>query len=529
MAVFLIAFGELAESQPPAIIPNGVFNAASRMPLSLPGAGIAPREQIAIEGVRLIPGPVHVRLIHGSMQLDIPAEPDPRAPATAINRVQALIPEQAPFGESTIRVVRADEASVPFPITVVNSNFGIYSQNHEGWGPGEIYTQSAGTRVLNSVNQPAGAGDRLTLIGTGLGQAQHPQVLIGGIQSRSVSVERKPEGREEITFEVPHNSPQGCYVPVWVNAEGSVSNVVTMSIRSGSGACKQPILLPPDLTEATNTYAFVVLMRAQMQLDAGKDGIKFTDDEAAAAFLGHHSKVPRLSHLQVLPPAGTCISYTGTFVAPIGRSTSSLRDLLQERYSGLPLDAGAEIILRGPRGTRHLAHWPRGHDWFGDRIGGESPAPNLQPLPLFLEPGRYELTSAGGVDVGSFQTVIEVPRAVRWQERRAVPTIMRANGATINLDAGDPGQQVAILAMNVDQITTAMAASLCIVPAGARRFTIPADMLAHFPRTQAIPGLPMSVLLVFSVPQPVAPIRARGLDLGYAIYLHIDGRSVVYR
>jgi uncharacterized protein (TIGR03437 family) len=528
-AALLIVFAGPAQSQPPSIIQNGVFNAASRMPLSLPGAGVAPGEQIVIEGVRLSPGPVRVRLVHGSTQLEMAAELEPGTPAADVGRIKAVIPEQAPSGEGTIRVTRGEESSAPFPITIVDSNFGIFTRNHAGWGPGQIYGISAGQRIVNSTEAPSSPGDQLTLVGTGLGRAQYAGVVVAGVHSRSVSIKRQPDGREQITFDVPRDSPRGCYVPVWTDADGSISNVVTMSIRSGSGGCKQPTLLPPDVSEVTNTYAFAVLMRAQMHLDAGQDSIAFTDDEAAAAFLGHHSKAPILSHMQVLPPEGTCLSYTGTFVAPLGRSTTSLRDLLQERYSGLPLDAAGEIILKGPQGTRVLSHWARGHDWFGERIGGESPAPNLRPLPLFLEPGRYELISQGGADIGNFRTSIDIPKSVRWREHRAVPTITRSSGVTIDLDGSDPHQQVAILAMNVDQITTAMATSICMAPNGARRFTIPPEMLAHFPRTQAIPGLPMSLLLVISVPHPVQPIHARGLDLGYAFYVHVDGRSVVYR
>ena len=45
----------LAVAQPPAILQEGVFNAASHMPPSLPGGGIAPGSRFLIRGLRFAP------------------------------------------------------------------------------------------------------------------------------------------------------------------------------------------------------------------------------------------------------------------------------------------------------------------------------------------------------------------------------------------------------------------------------------------------------------------------------------------
>src|SRR5436190_20180792 len=81
-------------------------------------------------------------------------------------RVEARMPADAPLGALPLRIIRDGEASPVATIRVVESAFGIFSQNGHGWGPGQIYNS---TGALNTVSNSARRGHRMAVQGTGLG------------------------------------------------------------------------------------------------------------------------------------------------------------------------------------------------------------------------------------------------------------------------------------------------------------------------------------------------------------------------
>ncbi|HXJ40496.1 MAG TPA: hypothetical protein VNH18_14540, partial [Bryobacteraceae bacterium] len=89
---------------------------------------------------------------------------------------------------------------------------------------------------------------------------------------------------------------------------------------------------------------------------------------------------------------------------------------------------------------------------------------------------------------------------------------------------------VVILATNVDQITTAIGATVCTARAAAGQFTIPAALMANLPPSRDIPGIPYDRVLVASLPAKTAPaIRAAGLNGGEVFSLFADSRIVEFQ
>jgi hypothetical protein len=267
-----------------------------------------------------------------------------------------------------------------------------------------------------------------------------------------------------------------------------------------------------------------------MQLQMAADQtLHFIDDEALAGFLKHGGKEWSVRHMNVVPPPGTCVTYTGTYQQEL-RPSTSLLDIVRTWVAGEPLDAGREMLVRGAHKIAHVPASTRGHEWFSAKIGGEMPLQYGQALPLFLEPGKLEIESQGGADIGDFQVAVKVPNQVRWADNKTRLLIDRSKGAPLEWQGSNITEHIGIIATNVNQRTAATAACFCVAPIGSRGWTIPADALAHIPETEEIPGLPLSVLFLIVLPAVAPePIQARGLDFGYAMYLSVEGRSVIYK
>src|SRR5579871_5093169 len=132
-----------ARAQPPAIFQEGVRNAASRIPPSLPGGSLAPGALFTVGGVGFGDSPAAIRIQVGRFAARI-LSVKPR-------RVEAMLSPGMPAGEVALTLTRENEASRPFPVRVTPSSFGIFSRNGKGWGPGRIdQVDGAGRRTANS-------------------------------------------------------------------------------------------------------------------------------------------------------------------------------------------------------------------------------------------------------------------------------------------------------------------------------------------------------------------------------------------
>jgi len=204
------------------------------------------------------------------------------------------MPETAPVGPATLVVTSAGSASKPFSIEIADSNPGIFSQNKNGWGPGEIDNfDSLTKRTLNSPANPATPGQKVAMKITGLGKGTAAIVVVGNRTVNAGLARAMPQsGEQEISFAIPQDAPLGCYVPVYLQASPTrASNVVTMSIRSGSAKC-DPGPIP---TLDAKRIAMIAISRTNMFQHSGN-----TDKgEVRATFAVRDQS---LSPLLLLPP-----------------------------------------------------------------------------------------------------------------------------------------------------------------------------------------------------------------------------------
>ncbi len=463
LALALAQDGSQEGAAPPAIAQWGIINWASRMPPQLAAGGIAPGSLIRIRGWRLGPAPLadlSIRIRLGERVVSAP-------PLSAgENEIEARVPDDAPLGDAMLQVVKNGRASLEWPVSIVPLSFGALARNGQGWGPGEI-TNADG--AANSIERSARPGEAVTLSGTGLGAGsrQTPRVLIAGRAAAKVRVLPRALGRpgvDEIAFTLPHDTPEGCHVPVQVSsAAGLYSNAVTLAVSRTGGACADANGWTLDTAGRSIRLGTLALVHADLSLAVLPTIMQNYPAEAGFASFVESDAGAAGSPIFAFPPNGSCATYTGT--AGLHSVTSPLSAL--QSLPGKPLDAGAAITIEGGEGTRLIEGAARKrllkpgdsemHNYWSV-IGGRVPAPGIKEAPLFLDVGNYELGVPGGAGTKAFRTTLRVRRQLIWRNRDQVSKVDPAHGATVSWLSSSPlgSSMVLIVAMNVDSRSGAL-------------------------------------------------------------------------
>ena len=505
-------------AQPPAIAQNGVVNQASHIAPTLPGGALARGALIDIRGVRLaVPGnKTAVMLAHDNARVLLPVL------SATERRIEASLPMDAPLGDAMLVVSVKGNTSQPFPVQVVTSNPGVYSNNGQGWGPGVIGNLTArGKRSENSRSNPAKPGQRISLAATGLAVGAAARVSVGGRWTLA-AVKPADPGKEELLFNVPSDTPPGCNVPLYVLAAPKrASNVVTVAV-SQMGPCTDPFI--SGFTPGR--LGLAVFSRTVMQSAAERQPDSVYD-EAVISFAKVGVDV-RASPLMLMPPPGTCIAYSGTFQIATMLPDSASAALVSE-LGGTGLDAGPVLSVSRDGANRTIPGNPSAPGFFRARLGGQAVLFGPRALDPFLDPGEYRWKVPGGRDVGAFQIAFAGPSPVEWINRNQTGRIDRGRELRLEWRGAARDQQVIILATNVDQMSTATGTVLCLASSGANQLTMPPEILANLPPSTNAADTTYNRLLVGTLPAKIQHLHAPGLDDGAVIGLYTSGRYVQYR
>lgn len=525
--LFLLLPGALLSQDavaPPAIRPDGVFNAASRMPADVPAGAIARGAIFAITGVRLagrVPGEVTVGISNGTASVQaIPFSASPE-------RIDVVMPDSAPLGRVALTVTYHRQTSVPYRLTVAPTAFGIFTRNGDGWGPG----------VIRGTTRPGGAA---VIEGTGLGDAtqSHTIVYVAGRPATVVSTQRAQRGggHDEVRFRVPADAPPGCFVPVQVatSAGGKqevVSNTVTMSIAPDGRPCTSSTNWIERAAASSGKRAAIVLLRSRIQVAFNGGAFRtFLSDELSAFFRQRQPRSDALSPAQMIPPAGTCMTYSQTVkMGPV----LAIVGMGGKAFGGQALDAGAVLTLQPGKGARAIQAEvvkkdPRDRQSYRAHLGGESLGGRDRALPPFLDAGEYQISGTGGAGVGPFQTSIRVPEEPQWTNEPEIAFVDRARGVRLRWTGVAQGEIVAVAAMNMDQLTGATGVTVCLPAPGATEFEIPARELSNFPPSYQMSGVPSNYVGMVTLGAGTA-FSSRGLDGGFAGWASVNLKAVPFR
>jgi uncharacterized protein (TIGR03437 family) len=162
---------------------------------------------------------------------------------------------------SMVIVSTAAGSSPPVPVSTFATGPGIFTQDASGCGAAAaLNVTSDGAVSLNSTSQSAAPGDYIALFGTGLGSSSNlppdGHAAVGAnsftesdlifldrssvITSLYAGVAPLLVGVDQVNFQIPSDAPQGCHIPLTVDAGDVLSPRVTISINSSRGQCVDP-------------------------------------------------------------------------------------------------------------------------------------------------------------------------------------------------------------------------------------------------------------------------------------------------
>lgn len=535
----------------PAIADNGIVNAASNRAgiiargsfFTVYGANLGPSPYQQVQGYPIPDsmGGVVVTVSQGSYNkrafLHFVSAP----------QINAILPSDTPLGTVQITVNYNGTVSSIATVTVVDTAFGVFS-TASGPGPGIVQNyNSASDQPLNLQSFPIKHKQLAVLWGTGLGPiatGDHlpppggdlpvpVEVRVGGKLATKLYSGRAPSfaGVDNIYFEIPPDAPEGCSVPVQINAGGIVSNTVRIAISADGRRCHDAVAPYAGTLTSGAKHGTLALMRLALSgtINSNKPAVDATFDVG----LGLFSDTPAGGELAFSPflnlhPVGTCTSNTklvdgGDIIATSG--------LTFDTTGSKALDAGTELTVTGPKGTQKVPHFdPNASSGpYVAAIGGSVPMDGAPSLPLFLDPGTYTITAPGGKDIGAFTASLTLPNPVTWSNAAQITAINRSAGVTVTWVGGDASQTVIIAGGSTDQKTKKSGGFVCLAPGNAGTFTIPATVLADMPPTGSTIGTSDSLgALMVGAASMASPqtFTAPGLTSGKIFYTFLTARAV---
>ncbi|MCU1334844.1 MAG: hypothetical protein JWO19_425 [Bryobacterales bacterium] len=387
-------------------------------------------------------------------------------------QIDGVLPANTPTGSGTLTVTH--NGTVSATIQVVAAAPGITTYNN-----GTVVAQDTARPTdpyggLITFTKSAVPGGTIIIWGSGFGatgdsdtvytgtphQTSVPYtVYIGGVQANVTYAGRSVyPGVSVFAVLIPQNVPTGCYVPVAAVTGNVVSNIGTLPIRAGGGACSDPQLgfsgdqistLSGKDTVKTGT---VVVSQTTLP---GAGATPVTSNGAAAIF----QQVTGASYA-----GGNAVSMGGCILVQTltGGSTGTTTGL----------DPGT-ITVTGPGGA------PVALSGFPGFAGVYSAT--LPAIPS--TGGAYVFNASGGSGanaVGSFTTTVTFPNPLlSWTNQSAAANVARSQGLTFRWSGGTPGSFITLYGSSVSG--TASGSYICTAPQSAGQFTVPSYVLLGLP------------------------------------------------
>lgn len=423
-----------AKGQGPEIVTAGVVNAASyAQPISpgsivaIFGTNLAPKIETApgtplptiLAGTTVTVNGTKAPLFYVS-----PHQINLQAPSSLVS----VLGDGSQYGSATFVVTTPSGSSAPVQATVYGDAAGIFSLDASGCGRAVAFNVgSNGDLSVNSPANSAAPGDSIKIYGTGFGLISNappdgtpasgptflelaPEVLLDGQVLPSTQYAGLAPGLvgvNEINFQIPAGTREGCAVPIVVSGHYVFSPMLSISIHPGRGQCTDPPI---------QSYGQVTLTKT---LVSGTSNNGETDTLSAS-----FPSAPGLK----LPPAPTPNpdSFLANQSVPIGVSRSCPVTGYQNLSAG---DIQVESIKSGTSVT-------------SKPIPQTSGVMYQQTLPTgFIEPGAYTISGSGAPV--TFQGQLNIPPPIEIQTALTPgTTISESKGITIQWTGGEPGMLV---------------------------------------------------------------------------------------
>ncbi len=529
-AVFITASvsGRLLGQTP---VVTSIQNPASNIPAILPNGGIAQGSIFVVYGVSLGPTPIQL-----APSLPLPSTAGlggtvvtVTVSGTTVNaplvyslggnpsQVAGVLPSNTPLGTGSLAVSYNGKKTAPFPITVVQSNFGISTVDQTGGNAAVVTDENY--KVVTDADS-AKPGGTYVVWGTGLGAANSDnniatngdlgtpiQVWVGNVQATVTYRGRSAgPGLDQINFVVP-SGLTGCEVSLAVQTGTTLSNYTTIAIASSGGQCSDVYGIPasaltPLLSKSSVNAAALINTQTVSTIITGLYPSTNTSVTSQATFVSFtQNQFVRAMEYQIFGQVspGSCL---------VTISLQSTVNTSAVTYTGL--NAGAAVTFTPPSGSAVT---------LSPTTTGQYQANAVSLLPV----GAYAVSNGGGgTKVGPFTVNFSVPPFVTWTNQTDIPQpIYRDQGITVTWSGGDPSTFVDIQGGNTFGTTAANGGGIgfeCTIPVGRGQFTVPPSVLLALPPGQ------YGYLWVEAVSRQLVNIP--GMDFAYVRFANASGLEV---
>ena len=500
---FGVAAGNGGGSTGPPTI-TSIRNNSSGIPAGLPNSGIAPSSIFVVIGTGLAdPGlPVlqssaapGIPLTLNGATISVTVNGVTAHPAlyyTSPSQIAAVLPASTPVGTGTLTVTYKGVASNAATILVVPTALGINSY----YTNSGVATDAVSGALLTYTNSGT-PGQNIVLWTTGLGadpadsdttytSTPHAvntplQIYVGGIPANILyQGSAGYPGVNQINVTIPPSAPNGCWISLAAVSGGLVSNISTLPINNGGGACLDAVTgLRGDQITPAGSQTLRTGLVALSQTTGSTDKVTTATDAAFESYTGVFGPTNSVS------PGGCIVKYP------------------------IPVDAGAitgldpgSIGLTGPNGISLTMANQLG-------IKGAFYA-NLASGAIPQSGGTFVFKGTGGADVGSFiSTLAFTNPLLSWTNRSGAATIDRSQSFTVTWTGGNPGSHIVINGSSTTAATSTTPAVIvgftCLASAGDGKFTVPSYILSALPPGKGGTQLQNDVYL---------PLAASGIDIG---------------
>jgi uncharacterized protein (TIGR03437 family) len=468
-------------------------------------------------------------------------------------QINAILPSKVPEGQADVTVTTAAGTSAPARITVVHSQFGIFTVNQAGTGPAIVQNFVSATNTpLNGLSYALHDGGTGILWGTGVGPingdddnnpqpgnfASSVQLFVGGKPATVLYAGRSGyPGEDQINFTLPQGpSPDSCYDVIQVVISGTTSNAATLSkAASDSKACPSPLGLAPSVLTSldaggTATIGLFVIAKTDFHGTFQGQNLDFRSQAVSGSFAHYTSpelfSLASTSNLIPNTPVNTCRINSLTVKVdpsnPMGAAGALIPKLATNTITAL--DAGMPLVLSGGGKSANI---PFANGAYFASLS-TSGIPGLPNQADFLAPGAWNLVGPGGRDVSEFQALFNLPTPL------AVPNppanIVRGQPLTLNWTGGGTGAQDYVVITGFSAVPETanpnlydVAVFYCTSSASSGDFTIPAADTQPLSVTTSSPNASGFLFLTTVSPSSSTPFNARLRSGG-----SVDSSTIIY-
>ena len=498
LVVFLTAGMCIASSapQPPVIL--GLLNNYSFVQPGLPNYGIAQGSIFDIFGTNLADEsgplqsvPLKTTLSGVSASVTVAGVTVPLILYfVQPGQVAAILPSSTPPGSGNVTLTNKGQASLPFPIQVIPSAFGVLTLNGEGYGAAAVFDS---TYALLDFTKAVNPGESITIWGTGLGpvtedetnfQTQQDlvnipiEVDIGGVPATVLYHGRSSyPGLDQINAIVP-SGLQGCFVSMVVKTGSVVSNFATIPVAASGRTCSDPTLgvSAAQLQTLGSDSFFVrgtIVLNKDVTRTPGATPTVTTTESASALFIDVPGSLSLTGNLFAGLGAslGSCMVYgidsSGKIVGP-------------DFTRGTSLDAGSALMVSGPNGSSRMAVADPSKIYLYTEVFNPGFIPDTGgTFSVDHIPNDPETGADIKVPIGAR---ITMPPPLVWSNQSGMTSVNRSAGVTVKWTGGDPGTYVSIVGSSILSAGSQVGAYFnCSAPLSDGEFSVPAAVLMSLP------------------------------------------------